>query len=92
MPLTEKVNFKTRLQRGNRIQVPKFVRWRYKLETDQILKVSIMRINMKYYECFFATMSKDGRIVVPKLVLEEICPEDPSRLEGYPLNVTIEPS
>ena len=41
MPLTELVNFKTRLQRGNRIQLPKLVRWKYKLEQDQVLKVAL---------------------------------------------------
>ena len=41
VPLTEKVCFKTVFQIGNRVQIPKLVRWRYKLETDQILKVTL---------------------------------------------------
>ena len=41
MSLTERVSFKTRLQRGNRVQVPKYVRWHYKLETTQILEVTV---------------------------------------------------
>jgi len=32
LPLTEKVKFKTLLQHGNRIQVPKLVRWQFKME------------------------------------------------------------
>jgi len=32
VPLTECVEFKTVLQRGDRVQVPKLVRWEYKLE------------------------------------------------------------
>ena len=31
MPLTERVKFKTVLQKGNRVQLPKLVRWEYKL-------------------------------------------------------------
>jgi hypothetical protein len=35
LPLTERVEFKAVLQKGNRVQIPKLVRWRFKLETDQ---------------------------------------------------------
>ena len=40
-PLTEAVEFKTVLQKGNRVQPPKLIRWKFKLETDQILKVTV---------------------------------------------------
>jgi hypothetical protein len=40
VPLSEKVSFATKLQRRNRLQVSKYVRWKYKLETYQTLKVS----------------------------------------------------
>jgi hypothetical protein len=36
MPLTENVSFKTVLQRGNRVQVPKLVRWRFKMDSEQV--------------------------------------------------------
>ena len=38
MSLTEQVEFQTALQGGNRVQVPKLVRWKYKLDSDQVLK------------------------------------------------------
>jgi hypothetical protein len=37
MPLIEKVNFKTILQKGNKIQVPELIRWQFKVETNQML-------------------------------------------------------
>jgi hypothetical protein len=41
VPLTGSVSFKAVLQKGNRVQVPKLVRWKFKLEQDQVLKVSV---------------------------------------------------
>jgi hypothetical protein len=41
VPLTERVSFKAVLQKGNRVQVPKLVRWRFKLETSQVLKATV---------------------------------------------------
>ena len=70
MPLTEPVTFKTQLQIGNRVQVPKYVRWHYKLETNQILEVSIkFHNNFHFAEIFLSRISKDGRIVIPKLTI-----------------------
>ncbi len=92
MPLTERVNFKTRLQRGNRVQVPKLVRWRFKLETDQILKVTIGAVGVwAMRESFLARMRADGRITIPKLPLFLVKRNKPN-LEGYVIDVTLEPS
>jgi hypothetical protein len=33
------------MQKGNRLQIPKYVRWGYKLETTQILKATIQVVN-----------------------------------------------
>lgn len=68
VPLTELVKFKAVLQKGNRIQLPKVVRWRFKLESDQVLKVTLMVANsFGAWETFYARMDKSGRITVPKL-------------------------
>ena len=92
LPLTEKVSFHAMLQRGNRLQVPRVVRWRFKLESDQVLKVTVQcRDSYPMGEHFYATMSKDGRIVVPKLLLSVIGRYKPS-LEGYTFQVILEPS
>jgi hypothetical protein len=92
VPLTEKVNFKTKLQWGNRIQVPKLVRWRFKLEGDQILKVTVSVIGvLDLPESFLARMGIDGRIVVPKLILG-LFKHGKLTLAGYVFDVTLEPS
>jgi len=65
MPLTRKVSFKTVLQRGNRIQLPKLVRWKYKLEQDQVLKVTVTAASVfAGWETFYARMDKSGRITI----------------------------
>jgi hypothetical protein len=66
--LTGHVEFKAVLQRGNRIQVPRLVRWSYKMKASQVLKVSVhFEGDWSSREEFFAQISKDGRICVPKL-------------------------
>ena len=71
MPLTQKVTFKTMLQRGNRVQVPKLVRWQFKMEPDQVLKVGVLAHNVwTGWQHFYGKMGKDGRITVPKLQRE----------------------
>ncbi len=68
--LTERVSFKTRLQRGNRVQVPKYVRWHYKLEPTQILQVTVKILGAwQLPQSFLSRISKDGRIVIPKLTI-----------------------
>ena len=92
LPLTETVSFQAMLQRGNRLQIPRVVRWRFKLESDQALKVTVScRDAWPMGEHFYSTMSKDGRIVVPKLILTVLARYKPS-LEGYAIQVTLEPS
>ena len=70
MPLTQKVTFKTLLQKGNRLQVPKLIRWQFKVETDQTLKVGVRCLSFwRPIQFFYANMGKDGRIYIPELVL-----------------------
>jgi len=92
MPLTQKVTFKTMLQRGNRVQVPRLIRWQFKMETDQVLKVGVNAISMwTSWQFFYAKMSKDGRILIPKLTLALLRSEKPN-LAGYVMEVTLEPA
>jgi UDP-glucose 4-epimerase len=39
MPLAQKVTFKRALQRGNRVQIPKLIRWQFKMETNEVSRV-----------------------------------------------------
>ena len=92
MPLTQKVTFKTMLQRGNRVQVPKLVRWQFKMEPDQVLKVGVLAHNVwTGGQQFYAKMGKDGRVLIPKLTLALLRSEK-SDLAGYVMEVTLEPA
>jgi hypothetical protein len=92
VPLTEKVSFRTRLQRGNRVQVPKLVRWRFKMEPDQVLKIGVDAVNVfSGGQIFYGRMGKDGRILIPKLALALLTGKE-SSLAGYVMDVSIEPA
>jgi hypothetical protein len=92
VPLYERVNFATKLQRGNRLQVSKYVRWKYKLESDQTLQVTIsVNWSMICQTCsFLARISNDGRIVIPKVNVDLLQDRKIERA-GYVVNVTLEP-
>jgi hypothetical protein len=72
LPLTGVVSFNALLQKGNRVQVPKLVRWQFKLEATQVLRVTV-KVETSHFtsasESFYARMSRDGRITVPLLTL-----------------------
>ena len=92
VPLNEKVNFVTKLQQRNRFQVSKHVLWKYKLETNQTLKVTVsFNWSMINHTSFFLTrISKDGRIVIPKVNMD-LLQDKKMDLAGYIVNVTLEP-
>ncbi len=67
MPLTERVEFKAILQRGNRIQTPRMIRWKFKLDSNQALKITVAPAQTLISgfigrETFYASISKDGYI------------------------------
>lgn len=67
MPVTETVGFLARLQKYNRIQIPVEVRWRYKLEPGELLKVSVQPVGGLFAgdEEFIARLMRGGRITIP---------------------------
>jgi len=92
LPLTQSVTFKTMLQKQNRLQVPKLVRWKYRLESSEVLRVTVNIVGVQGdEERFLARMLKDGRIVVPKLTLA-LLKGDESSVEGQVMEVTLEPA
>ena len=94
MPLTQPVSFKTMLQRGNRIQLPKVVRWKYKLEQNQLLRVSLTAVGFFCgWEAFYARMDKSGRVTVPKLTLALLRSQASGKpdLTGAVMDVRLEP-
>ena len=93
MPLTRQISFKAVLQRGNRVQVPKLVRWQFKMDASQVLKVSVKEPgSFVSREVFYARMNKDGRITIPRLTLEILDEGGKKSLEGSVLEVQIEPA
>ena len=95
MPLTGLVEFKAVLEKGYRVQVPRLIRWQFKLETSQVLCVTVKRAELFVNEeQFYGKMRSDGRITIPKLarnMLEESMPENQSLL-GTILEVQLEPA
>jgi hypothetical protein len=74
--------------------VPKPIRWRFQLETSQVLTVTAHPVELRLaYENFYARMDKSGRITIPKLTLSllQSCAHDQS-LVGAVMEVSIEPA
>ena len=67
MPLDQIVRFKNPIEKCGKVQVPKIIRWQFKMEPDQILKVGIYGRGGQ--ESYYAKMGKDGRIYIPKTIL-----------------------
>jgi hypothetical protein len=63
--LKGKISFLARLQAENRIQIPVEIRWRYKLEPGQILRLKIQPIGGFDSEEFYAKLQLGGRVNVP---------------------------
>ena len=92
MPLTEKVTFTGQLQNENKLQIPKLIRWKFKMENDQALKIGVNFIELhKGWKFFYTKMRKDGRITVPKLTLQ-LVGSDESCLAGLVVEVVVEPA
>ncbi|MGD0977528.1 MAG: hypothetical protein ABR962_00130 [Candidatus Bathyarchaeia archaeon] len=92
MPLTESVSFKAVLQRENRIQVPRLIRWQYKMEACEVLRVNVRVAGGLVDERFLARMTRDGRLTIPKLTLKLLREGEEQSLEGCVLEVTVEPA
>jgi hypothetical protein len=68
MALTRQIEFKTVLQKRNRIQVPRPIRWEFQLETTQTLHVLVhFEGNWRSHQKFYTQMNKDGRIKIPQV-------------------------
>jgi len=93
MPLSQRVTFQAVLEKGSRLQIPKLFRWQFKMETDQVLNVTV---NVFGYwvnkEHFLAKMDKQARIFVPKLALSMLAKGHESSLDGSVFEVTLEPA
>ena len=92
VPLTRTVTFQAVLEKCNMVQIPKLIRWQFKLETDQVLRVVVKLVDsMVSSQSYYAKMTKSGRIRVPKLVLSILQDEEAS-IAGRVLEVTLQPA
>ena len=80
------------MQKGNRIQVPRLIRWQFKLESTQVLNVRVKLVGaFGTREEFYARMSRDGRITIPRLFVDLLREEEES-LVDYAVEVTLNPA
>ena len=84
--------FKAVLQRGNKVQVPRLVRWQYRMEPDQVLRVEVRSEEFFGSERFLGRMRSDGRLTIPGLTLKLLLGDEEGSLEGHVLEVTLEPA
>ena len=92
LPLTRTVNFRAVLQKGHRFQVPRLIRWEFKMEPSQVLRVSVGLANDYHNEYFFGKMNRDGRLTIPKLTLDLLQDRlDGKSLVGCALKVQFSP-
>lgn len=70
MPVPYDVEFHGMLQRGFRVQIPVTVRWRFKLESGELLKIRVSPLDSWRSEKFWGRLQKGGRIRVPSRVRE----------------------
>ncbi len=90
MPLTRRVTFKRALEGCNKFQIPKIIRWQFKLEPDQVLHVGICGFG-RGWEHFYAKMSKDGRIYIPKDTMFACSGKNESSA-GLLIDISLEPT
>ncbi len=73
------------------MRIPRLYRWQYKLETSQVLKVTVNIVGFwNYQEVFLTKMRKDGHLSIPKSVLSRLRGNEPT-LEGCDMELIIEP-
>ena len=93
MPLDRHIEFKTKLQRYNRIVVPRHFRWQYKMEKGELLRVNVIPVNSESIDSeeFLAKMGTDGRLTIPKLSIEILAQAENKDLTGSIFEVQISP-
>ena len=94
MPLTRSVKFQVVIGKGNRIQIPTLIRWEFKLESAQLLTVSVRLFGRGIEETFYTKMNKDGRITIPKINAELIKTQlrKEETLSQYAFEITLRPA
>jgi bifunctional DNA-binding transcriptional regulator/antitoxin component of YhaV-PrlF toxin-antitoxin module len=68
LPVSENTWIHAKLLSENRVQIPVLVRWKFKLEPGEVLKVKVSPMRSHASETFFVRLQKGGRITVPTQV------------------------
>jgi hypothetical protein len=53
-----------------RIQIPRLLRWKYKLDAGSVMRVQVTNTDSHDSQQFLAKMQQGGRITVPKITAE----------------------
>ena len=86
--MTEGAVFKTRIHRGNRLQIPKYFRWGYQLKTTEILKATIPVVN-GYASHKLSNKTKQRRKnTTPRLIIQLLTPK-PTDDQDYIIQVML---
>ena len=82
------------LEKGNRLQIPKLIIWQFKMEQNQVLKVSVSpkRIWRSPLRVFTPKWINKDAIHIPKLTLALMANKENPNLEGNIFDVTLEPT
>ena len=92
MLLNQRVTFKAALKKNHAFRVPKIVMGQFKLESSEVLKVTVSVVGlMGVRESFLAKIYKDGRILVPALQVA-LLKNYAETLKDTALEVTLEPA
>ena len=63
--------FHATLRSWNRVQVPVLVRWKFRLEPGEVLRLKVSPVGVGFRSVvFFARLQKGGRVTVPLLEAE----------------------
>ena len=86
MPLSHSEEFLARLQKSNRIQIPVLIRWKHKLEVNELLRVDANNDEEGLSQRFYVKLGSNGRFVIPKIIVEEleVKPKDVLEITLYP--------
>jgi len=86
MPLSHREEFLARLQKSNRIQIPVLIRWKHKLEENELLRVNACNDEEDLSQSFCVKLGSDCRFVIPKIIVEEleVNPKDVLEITLYP--------
>ncbi len=70
--------FHAKVQKALRLQVPRVLRWKYKLEAGMVLRVQVEKVDTCKSHTYLTRLQCSGRISIPKIAAEivELQPGD----------------